>query len=141
MSDNSMIQKYTSRVREFDADSAVASNAEGAQDFGCFGFLRGTRDRAMMLELRKKTGNIRAIAYSWIQLIDFDATGEITLFYGTETITIKGRNLNNVARQQISLLGGILRHRVPWIVESNQSGMLQADKTEVVVEAIAWRDS
>ena len=138
MSDNSMIQKYTSRVREFDADSVVGSDAEGAEDLGSFGFLRGTRDRAMMLELRKKTGNIRGVAYGWIQTIDFDPSSGITLYVGDATITIKGRNLNTVARQQISLLGGILRHRVPWIVESDQSAVLQADNKSLVVEAIEW---
>jgi hypothetical protein len=31
-----------------------------------------------------------------------------------------------------------MRHRVPWISESDQSTTLQADKGTVVVEAIEW---
>jgi hypothetical protein len=137
MSDNSTIQKYASRVREFDADSAVASNPEGAEDFGSFGFLRGTRDRAVMLELRKRTGTIRAIGYSWIQTVDFDPSDGITLYCGDACIQIKGRNLNAVASQQLSLVGAIVRHRVPWIVETNQRDLLQSGG-DTVIEAIEW---
>jgi hypothetical protein len=137
MSDNSTMQKYATRFGE-GPETAGTSNAEGTEDLGAFGFLRGTTDRAAMLELRKKTGNIRAVGYGWIQKVDYDPSGGITLHAGDEKIRIKGRNLNLVARQQASLLGGIFRHRVPWITESDQSATLQADKSAVVVEAIEW---
>jgi len=137
MSGNTTLQKYANRFGD-GAESGAMSDAEGTEDLGAFGFLRGTRDRAEMLELRKKTGNIRAIGYGWIQKVDFDPSAGITLYAGDETIRIKGRNLNVVARQQISLLGGIIRQRIPWISESDQSTTLQADKDTVVVEAIEW---
>jgi hypothetical protein len=137
MSGNNTLQKYATRFGD-GAEQGKESDAEGTEDLGAFGFLRGTSDRAEMLELRKKTGNIRAIGYGWIQKVDFDPSAGLTLYAGDETIRIKGRNLNAVARQQTSLLGGIIRHRVPWISESDQSAMLQADKSTVVVEAIEW---
>jgi hypothetical protein len=137
MSGNQPLQKYASRFSE-NAETAATSDAEGTEDLGAFGFLRGTSDRAEMLELRKKTGNIRAIGYGWIQKVDFDPSAGLTLYAGDEKIRIRGRNLNGIARQQTSLLGGIIRHRVPWIVESDQSATLQADKSAVVVEAIEW---
>jgi hypothetical protein len=137
MSGNSTMQKYATRFGE-SPEAAGCSDAEGTEDLGTFGFLRGSRDRAEMLELRKRTGNIRAISFSWIQKVDYDPSSGITLFAGDEKIRIKGRNLNQVARQQTSLLGGIIRHRIPWISESDQSTTMQADKNAVVVEMIEW---
>jgi hypothetical protein len=137
MSGNNTLQKYTSRF----GDAVEASNALDdldTDDLGAFGFLRGTSDRAEMLELRKKTGDIRAIGYGWIEKIDFDPSAGITVYAGEEIIRIKGRNLNAVAGRPISMLGGIMRHRVPWIAESDQSKMLQAIGSDVVVEAIEW---
>jgi hypothetical protein len=137
MSGNQPLQKYATRFSE-NAETAATSDAEGTEDLGALGFLRGTSDKAEMLELRKKTGNVRAIGYGWIQKVDFDPSAGLTLYAGDEKIRIRGRNLNGIARQQTSLLGGIIRHRVPWIMESDQSATLQADKSAVVVEAIEW---
>lgn len=137
MSGNNTMQKYANRFGE-GPEAAGTSDAEGTEDLGAFGFLRGSTDRAEMLELRKKTGNIRAIGYGWIQKVDFDPSAGITVHAGDEKIRIRGRNLNCMARQQTSLLGGIIRHRVPWISESDQSTTLQADKNSVIVEAIEW---
>lgn len=137
MSGNSTIQKYASRFGE-GPEAATPADAEGTEDLGAFGFLRGRTDRAEMLELRKKTGNIRAIPYGWIQKVDFDPSAGLTIYAGEEKIVIKGRNLNAIARQQTTLLGGIVRHRIPWISESDQSTTLQADKNAVIVEAIDW---
>ena len=136
MNGNPPLSKYAARFGD-SAETAISSDAE-ADNLGGFGFLRGTRDRAEMLELRKKTGDIRAIGYAWIQKVDFDPSGTITLFAGDEIIRIKGRNLNAVASQQMSLWGGILRHRVPFICEADQSKALQADNHSIVVEAIEW---
>jgi hypothetical protein len=138
MSGNNTLQKYADRFGEI-AETGAGSDAEGTENLGAFSLLRGVRDRAEMLELRRKGGDIRAVGYGWIEKVDFDPSAGITLYIGAgQTIKIKGRNLNTVTRQQISLLGGILRHRVPWIVESDQSGLLQADKGDVVVEVIEW---
>jgi|HubBroStandDraft_1064217.scaffolds.fasta_scaffold385412_2 hypothetical protein len=138
MNNNNTLQKYTDRIGD-SGESGTGSDADGTENLGAFGYLRGTRDRAEMLELRRKSGNIRAIGYGWIEKVDFDPSTGITFYFGGgQTIRIKGRNLNATSREQIGLLGGVLRHRVPWIVESDQSGMLQADKGAVVVEAIEW---
>jgi hypothetical protein len=137
MNANPPLSKYAARFGD-SADAATPSDAEGTENLVVFGFLRGARDRAEMLELRQKTGNIRAIGYGWIQKVDFDPSSGITLFVGDETIRIKGRNLNALGGPQISLLGGIIRHRVPWIAEADQSTALQADKNSVVVEKIEW---
>jgi len=131
-------QKYKSRISDLTGESGFSSDDQGAEDCGCWGFLRGTRDRAVMLELRKKDGSIRAVGYSWIEAVDFDIDNGIALYYRDAVIRIKGRNLTVPGRQQTSLLGALIRHRVPWIVESDQKATLQADKDIVVIEAIEW---
>jgi hypothetical protein len=136
MSGNPATQKFASRFGDT-VDSLPVTDSE-CDDLGAYGFLRGTTDRSEMLELRKKTGNIRAIQYGWISKIDFDPSAGITLYAGDETIRITGRNLNRIRGDQTTLLGGIFRHRVPWVRESDQSSALQADKETVVVEKIEW---
>lgn len=56
MSDKTTFQRYADRFGG-GPDSAAASDADRADDLGEFGFLRGIRNRAEMLELYKKTGN------------------------------------------------------------------------------------
>src|SRR5580658_8907596 len=98
-----ILDRYSGRASESMSDSLAASEPDGAEDLGIFGWLRGTRDRSVMLELRKKTGNIRAIGYGWIESIDFDPSTGITLKCGGQVIRIKGRNLNSEARPQVRL--------------------------------------
>jgi hypothetical protein len=103
-----------------------------------YGWLRGARDRAIMLELRQKTGNIRAVSYHAIFRVDFDSSEGITLFHGREIIKIRGRNLKPELGAR-SLFEGIVRQRVHWVQEANQSAAIQADKNAVVIEAIEWQ--
>lgn len=114
---------------EADADSTE-------DDLGVFGYLRGVRDRALMLELRKKDGGITAIGYSWLERVEFDPTEGITLRFAGQTVKITGRNLNAEVRPNVYLLNGLLRHRVPWIQEANEPTAMMADKRAVVIEAI-----
>ena len=58
MSDK-ILQKYTGKSGDGTIGSAATDEGETADDLGAFGWLRG-RDRAIMLELRKKNGNIVA---------------------------------------------------------------------------------
>ena len=51
-----------------------------------------------MLELRKKTGNILAASYSWIEKVKFDPSKGITLHAQGQKIRIRGRNLNGETR-------------------------------------------
>jgi hypothetical protein len=91
-----------------------------------------------MLELRKKDGAIVAIAYGFINRVEFNPSEGITLRCGEQAIRIKGRGLNAEVRPQIRLFQGITRYRVPWIAEADPAAMLQAGKNAVVVEAIEW---
>jgi hypothetical protein len=137
MSDR-VLSKYLNRTGENSiAADAIEPEADGSEDLGAFGILRGQRDRAIMLELRRKTGDILAIGYGWIEKIEF-VPSLITLHLPGQKILIKGRNLNVEARPQVRFFQGLTRHRVCWVQEAEQSAILQADRKSVVVEAIEW---
>lgn len=107
-------------------------------DMGCFGWLRGVRDRAISLELRKKDGHVLAIAYSWIERVEFVPESGVTLYLTSRKITIKGTGLLSEARPSIRLFDGIIRHRVPWVKESDRPTSLGADASAVLIDSIEW---
>ena len=115
--------------------------ADGLDDLGAFGFLRGTHDRALMLELRHKDGTITAYTYAWLSKTRFNPSEGITLHFGAETVKISGRNLNAELRQHVRLFSGIVRHRVPWIQEADEPSAMEAPKSAVVIERIEMKSS
>jgi hypothetical protein len=134
---DSVLQKYVGRQDAAGGSSECPSAlAAEADDHGAFGFLRGERDRASMLELRKKDGSIRAIPYGWLEGCDFDPSDGIALHVGGRVIRIKGRNLNS--GRPVGLFHAIARHRVPWVREADSQAQMVAPDTEPVVEAIEW---
>lgn len=118
--------------------SPESEEGHGVQDCGAFGFLRGIRDRAIMLELRRKDGSIRAIGYAWLQAIEFDPSGGIALMFPGSIIKLSGRNLNKPNAQGVGLLAGLLRHRVTFIQEADQVAFMNASSAEAVVERMEW---
>jgi len=138
MSDKSILQRYGGRNGDPAHLNSSPSEIEGSDDLGCFGWLRGIRDRALSLELRKKTGNIVAIPYSWIDRFEFDPSEGITLSVPGRTIKITGRNLNAEVRPMVRLFEGIARNRVPWIQEADEPERIEADDTATVIDGIEW---
>ena len=133
-----ILNKYTGRTNDSSNDEAASAEPDGTEDLGSFGWLRGQRDRSVMLELRKKSGSVLAIGYGWIERIEFDPSDGIRLHAGGKIIRIKGRNLNAEARAQIRLFQGLTRHRVPWVQEADRVSDFRSDHKSVVVEAIEW---
>jgi hypothetical protein len=133
-----LLKRYTTRAGENGADADVSADAEGCDDFGAFGWLRGVQDRAVSLELRRKGGDILAIGYSWIERVQFDPSEGITLHCGKQTIRFRGRNLNSEIRPQVRLFEGICWHRVPWLVEADRPADLAAGNGGTVIERIEW---
>jgi len=121
---------------QFYQAGAEPTEAETTEDFGCFGWLRGVRERAVMLELRKKDGSILAIAYAYIERIEFDPTNGIAIHANGRTIRIKGRHLNGEARPTVRLFEGLTRHRVPWVGEAGHEEIGQRQDATPVVDAI-----
>jgi hypothetical protein len=112
-------------------------NEDDPVNLGAFGWLRGVRDRAVMLELRRKDGSVVALAYAWLERADFDPSQGITLKFGADKVKISGRNLNAEVRTNLRLFTGILRHRVPWIQEADRPTAIAAGKDAVVIDAIS----
>jgi hypothetical protein len=133
VTDRTMLQRFTTRDAADDP-----SDLNGTDDLGCFGWLRGIRDRAVMLELRKKDGNILAVGYGWLERAEFDPSEGITLHGAGGKVRIKGRNLNVEVRQSIRLFEGITRHRVPWIQEASEPDSVEADPKSTVIDGIEW---
>ena len=130
----SILQKYAARTG---ADGETASESEIIDDLGAFGWTRGPRDRAIMLELRKRSGNVLAIGYGWLERIEFDPSEGITLFASGQKYRIKGLHLNREIRDGIALFDGICRHKVPWLREADRADILAAkDKSATVIESI-----
>lgn len=134
MSDK-FLQKYTRKSGDQSISSAATDEPEIADDLGAFGWLRG-RDRAIMLELRTKNGNIVAVGYSWLERVEFDPSEGIMLHMVGQKIRIRGRNLNSDARPNVRLFQGITRHKVPWIQEADEPAELQAGKSATFIEMI-----
>ena len=134
---NSVLNKYTARRPD---ESTDGETEDGGQfdDLGAFGILRGTRDRALMLELRKKNGNIQAFGYAWLERIDFDPSEGITLHVTGRTIHIKGRNLNTEIRPNVRLFQCLTRHRVSWIQEADQPTTMESGGKGILVDSIEW---
>ena len=126
--------------RHLPSRTAIPSRAnedEPPADLGAFGWLRGTHERAAMLELRRKDGSIVAFAYAWLERAEFDPSEGITLRFGMEKVKITGRNLNAESRPNVRLFAGIVRHRVPWIQEADEPAAMGAGRGAVVIESLA----
>lgn len=134
--DNSILRKYTRQ----DGNSAGPSlpDAEVTDDLGAFGFQRGARDRCLMLEFRRKSGNVLALGYAWMHRVEFDPSDGITLWFAGNKVTIRGRNLNAEVRPTVRLLDCIMRHRVSWIREASQAEAMEAQEGACIVELIDW---
>lgn len=124
----------------FDGVTANAAPPEGeaTDDLGAFGFLRGARERATMLELRRKNGDILAVGYGWLERADFNPSDGITLYAGGHTVRIQGRNLNVECRPEVRLFSAICRHRVPWVQEADEPTSMEADERATVIDRIEW---
>lgn len=130
----SVLDKYV-KARP-DSDPAVPVEGDVVDDLGSFGWLRGIRERAIMLELRRRDGSITALGYGWLERADFDPSEGIILHFGGKSVKITGQNLNAESRPNVRLFSGIVRHRVPWVQEAGEAEAIQAPKGATVVEQL-----
>lgn len=132
---DSILDKYAATNQA--STAGLAAEADGLDDFGAFGFLRGIRDRAIMLEVRCKDGSAHGFGYAWLNSARFDPSEGITLCFGAASVRIMGRNLNGGDRSEVSLFGAILRHRVPWIQEADEPMVIEAGRDQSIIERVA----
>jgi hypothetical protein len=135
MSD-SVLHHLTERVSRKPQGDGDAEDI--VENYGAFGWLRGVRDRALYLELRRKDGNVTALGYPWLESIEFNPSVGVTLKFTGHTVIIRGRNLNAEYRPNVMLINGILRHKVPWVQEADYatSISIRPDKHSIVIESI-----
>jgi len=110
---------------------------EAPEDLGAFGWL-GSRERAVMLELRRKDGSITSLGYAWLERADFDPSEGITLKFTGQTVRLTGCNLNSEVRPHLRLYGGLVRHRVPWLQEADEPTAMVAAKNATVIEKVEF---
>lgn len=113
------------------------AETESTEEYPCFGFLRGQRERAFALELRKKTGEILALPYHLFESVRYAPATGIHLKAAGQEITIDGRNLNG-GKDQVSLFAAITRQRVVWIGELQRGDLASAASIPPTVESIHW---
>lgn len=132
--DKSFLEKYAA------VDPGSTSNVVDIEtdDLGTFGWLRGIKDRCLMLELRRKDGRVLALGYSWLHRVEFEPSQGITLCFGSQRVLLRGRNLNAELRPGMRLFDGIARHRVPWVRQASQAEWMETKDGACVVEAIEW---
>jgi hypothetical protein len=131
-----LLDQYARKSGDISATSSSPEQEE-TDDHGAFGWLRGVRDKALMLELRKKDGSMKAVGYAWLHEADFEP-GVITLHVIGQKIKIIGRNLNAENRPNIRMFHGITRHRVPFIQEADQVTLMKMGDGDTVIEKIEW---
>lgn len=98
-----------------DGDSASVT------DTPCFGWIRRGTSWNGMLQLRKRTGNILAIAYHAIESMEFNPSEGIIIHARGRRILISGRLLNGGGNQPAPLFDLLSRQRVAWVQESKGS--------------------
>lgn len=132
---DSVLDRYIS-TRQSDPKVAASNEQEALDDLGAFGFLRGTRDRAIMLELRFRDGRVLALGYSWMDQAEFDPSEGITLHFPGKAVKIVGTCLNAEVRPNVRLFDGIVRHRVLWIREMDEMARMEATPKAPFIEQI-----
>lgn len=136
MTDHKLLDKFMHRIHAESANENDESETE-VDDLGVFGFLRGSRERATMLELRKRDGHVLAVGYGMFE-VELNPSEGIALHFADRKITIKGRNLNAEAKPNIRLFEAICRHRVPWLREASEPESLSAREGDTMIETIEW---
>lgn len=106
-----------------------------------FGFLRGQRDRALMVEFRLATGDTVALPYSLLGPVRYNPSAGLLLRFTGDLVTlvlIRGSNLAAaVGGGSVNLTDrGLHRHRVVWVREMDAGEVSAAGRTEPTVDAI-----
>ena len=114
----------------------LSDETEETDDLGSFGWLRGMRERAVMLELRHKDGTITALAYAWLERVDFDPSEGLTLKFAETKVKITGQRLNGELRPSVRMVLGIMRHRVPWVQEASGAQILESERDATIIDKI-----
>ncbi|MFO0812091.1 MAG: hypothetical protein U0796_02665 [Gemmatales bacterium] len=112
------------RLKQFRAIPSDTNETEEDDVSGVFGCLRGLKEKALMLELRLKSGNSESFSYALLDRVCYNPTSGITLHFGVNTVHVYGQRLKTEVRPNVNLYEGLLRHRITWIKEAGQAESL-----------------
>jgi hypothetical protein len=116
--------------------SAARDDEESLEDLGVCGWLHGIRDRALYLELRLKTGNTIALGYAWLEQAAFDPSEGITLQFAGCCVKLQGQHLEQPLKSHATVYDGFLRHRIPWVQETDRSSQHSHDGKPMITKII-----
>lgn len=126
----------TRLTERFGAKPTTAEDENPVEsDAGAFGFLRGARDRGLMLEFRLKDGRVCAYSYSLLDRLVYDPSDGLRLRFAGQEVHVTGRRLNE-RNSSISLVEAVIRHRATWIKEASRADGFAATASDILVDSI-----
>ena len=124
-----------------DAGAGNGQNHDEEEDAcGCFGYLRGVRDRALAVEFRLRTGNSEWLPYSCLVAWRFNPSVGLLLKFAADVTTlvlIRGSNLDALVNDSMNLTDrGIQRHRITYVREMDEDELRRAGSREPTIDGI-----
>lgn len=95
-------------------------NAEGVEEFDCFGKLKAGNITRAMVELRFKSGVERAYPYSYVVSFELSDEGTIVLHFVGESYRVTGQRLRQVYRLLVD-------HKLAYLAEFRSGTEPKAD--------------
>ena len=118
----SFVEKYAVSPDEKNERAELHSISGDCQ---CFGATAENRRPPAMLVFKTKTGEQRALMYSYLVEINFNPSEGIELRFVSHKVLIGGRNLSPIFDR-------LVQHRVAWIQEINESTTNRAEDATIV---------
>jgi hypothetical protein len=119
-----------------EADHAPAEEEPPEAAGRAFSMVSADRRQKLMLELRFKSGNSTALAYSYLVSADLDPSKSIVMDFSGYAVTLAGRNLR-------PLFAGLIAQRVAVVCETDDlqaEAMLPSDATVVTSIGVTPRE-
>ena len=122
------------------AQPADAGDPEAVEDQGAYGVVRAVRERAIMVELRKRDGTVLAVPYALVEQVRYSPDSGITIHACGREFRIAGQHLNPAGPSfsKLGLFNGLCRHRVAWIAEAAHGAVALADSHAAMVDTVEW---
>jgi len=140
-----MIDKEQSQWKAIVAGQTLPlarKDAEGEEvSCGAFGYLRGIKDRANVVEFRFRAGHTMWFPYGWLGPCRFDPSEGLLLKFSGDLVylvLIRGSNLDQPINEGHMNLtsGGLQRQRVTWIREMPADDIKYIGETGPTVDSI-----
>jgi hypothetical protein len=137
VSDPVQLQDRIQSRRTLAALSVPEDDPDACDDWGSFGMLRGSKERALMLDLRMKNGQREAFAYALLERVSYDPSEGLTLRFLGTVVKLVGRHLTQPTNQGVHLVEALHRHRVVWIAELDEvQNWVSARDVAIITEIV-----